>query len=501
MRQLLPNATKLIVRNDAGRPTAMQLKTADHVFLIEPKSKRQQLLERRPFDAIVRHLRSATGNAVDYATSPGTNTSPGLTYASFSPNPSMFECLSVARKLFAALAPLNPKRIAVVCNDKSDDTRQRFAEAVAAAGHAHVCALTSFKRQKPAARRLRYLDVYVCPSLDTHRLKAEANGNNIARVLAALPPNVLNAANYIDACRELAKKDNLAITVYDQAQLKRMGANAFLAVAQGNPHGSAGIVCLRRAGADTRPWVSLVGKGVCFDTGGINVKSAAGMQGMHEDMQGSSVALGSFLALCAIEPDRTLECWLAITENRIDGEAHTPTEVITAANGTTIEVMHSDAEGRMALCDTLHFASAQKPELLIDFATLTGACVNALTERYSGAFANREALNATLIAAGESSGERTWPFPMASDYDELLDSKYADVVQCPISGKGDHIAAARFLNRFIARGVPWVHVDLSAGNKKGGLAHVGTDTTGFGVRFTTHFLIEQQAHAVLNGKA
>ncbi len=151
----------------------------------------------------------------------------------------------------------------------------------------------------------------------------------------------------------------------------------------------------------------------------------------------------------------------------------------------------------MALSDTLHFACQQKPKLVIDYATLTGACVNALTERYSGAFCNRDSLNPVVTAADSTSGERAWPFPMDEDYDELLDSKYADVVQCPVSGKGDHIAAARFLSHFVDARIPWVHFDLAAGNKRGGLAHIGTDTTGFGVRLTTHMLINHEAHAKL----
>lgn len=454
-------------------------------------------MDKTPVDALIRHLRKATGNKPSLATSAGTATTPGLTYLSYGKVVSQFACLTAARKLFKALGPLNPRRILVICNDQSDEVRARFGEAIAAAGHASGCQLTTFKKRKKPARKLRHLDIFLCPGLNTRRLKAEANGNNLARVLAALPPNILNAPNYIDLCRDIARKHDFEITVYGQAQLKQMGAEAFLAVARGNPHGSAGIVRLRRAGTDTTPWVSLVGKGVCFDTGGINVKNAGGMQGMHEDMQGSAVALGSFIALSELEPERTLECWLAITENRIDGDAHTPTEIITAANGTTIEVVHSDAEGRMALSDTLHFACQQKPQLMIDYATLTGACVNALTERYSGAFSNRRSLNSVVTAAGDSSGERAWPFPMDEDYDQLLFSKYADVVQCPVSGKGDHIAAARFLNHFVDARIPWLHIDLAAGHKRGGLAHIGTDTTGFGVRLTTHLLINHQAHSAV----
>lgn len=498
MRNLLPKATKLVVRNDGARPTAAQIKSADHVFLIEPKQRRQRMLEKLPLEATVGHLRKATGNKLSLATTAGTNSSPGLTYVSVEANTSVFAKLDVARKLFKSLDPLNPKRILVLCNDKSDEARTAFAEAVAAAAHAFTCPLMSFKKNSnKVSKRLRNLDIHLCADLDIARLKAEANGNNVARVLSALPPNVLDAANYIDLTRDLAREKEFDITVYDQAMLKRMGANAFLAVARGNPHGNAGIVRLHRSGVDSTPWVTLVGKGVCYDTGGINVKGASGMHGMHEDMQGSSVALGAFLTLAELQPERTLECWLAITENRIDGDAHTPNEIITAANGRTIEVVHSDAEGRMALSDTLHFAAQQKPELIIDFATLTGACVNALTERYSGAFTNRTALNATITAAGQSSGERTWPFPMDDDYDEVLESEYADTLQCPHNGKGDHIAAGRFLSKFVGNSTPWVHIDLSACSKRGGLGHITTNTTGFGVRLTTHLLMNHRVHESL----
>jgi len=491
---LLPKATKLVVKDYAERPTAAQLKAVDHVFLLEPKQRRQRLMEKTPVDSALGYLRASTANKPSLATSAGSATEPGLTYVNYGPENSVFAHLTIARKLFGALGSLNPKRILVICNDQSDEIRDRFGEAIAAAGHAYICPLVTFKKQTPPAKRLKALDLFLCSKLDVTRLKAEANGNNLARVLSALPPNVLNAANYVDLVGDMAHANDYELTIYDQAQLKKMGAEAFLAVARGNSHSSAAMVRLRRSGTDTQPWVTLVGKGVCFDTGGINVKGAEGMHGMHEDMQGSAVALGSFMTLSELLPERTLECWLAITENRIDGDAHTPNEIITAANGTTIEVVHSDAEGRMALCDTLHFASQQNPQFMIDYATLTGACVNAVTDRYSGAFSNRESLNSVITRAGKSSGERTWPFPMDKDFDEMLESKYADVLQCPHSGKGDHIAAARFLNRFVNVRIPWIHVDLSAGNKRGGLGHVGTDTTGFGVRLTTHLLIDQQAH-------
>jgi leucyl aminopeptidase len=157
-------------------------------------------------------------------------------------------------------------------------------------------------------------------------------------------------------------------------------------------------------------------------------------------------------------------------------------------SGKTIEVMNTDAEGRMVLADTLSLAATKKPRAIIDYATLTGACVYALTERYSGAFTNRPATRAVIESAGSDSGERVWCFPMDADFDTDIDSSVADVQQCPVEGRGDHILAARFLNRFVPADIPWLHLDLAAGTRHGGLAHITTDITGFGVRYTLELL-------------
>lgn len=494
---LVPKATKIQVKQHAQRPTAAQLKAADHVFLLEPKKSTRRLYKTQPFSSAATHLRASSTKGTSIVTHPGDARHAGFTHCFISEKPSAYERLHLAKKLFAALGALNPTRVVVLCNEKDDTLRTLWCEAMAAAAYAWHTPLTVFKKKRTALRKLRYVEIYQCPGFDIKRTRAEANGNNIARVLAALPPNKLNAANYIAECRNLARSHQVEFELYDQARLKQIGAGAFLAVAQGNPHADAGIVKLSRPGEQAKPWLSLVGKGVCFDTGGINLKSASYMQEMQEDMQGSSVALGAFLTLCELAPDKTLECWLAITENRVDGDAYTPTEIITAANGSTIEVMHTDAEGRMALADTLWLAAQSHPMLTVDFATLTGACVSALTERYSGAFTNRVALNEVVTKAGEESGERMWPFPMDADYDEMLQSDYADFRQCPIEGTGDHIAAARLLRHFVGERTPWIHVDLSAGHKKGGYGHVATATTGFGVRMICNLVLDQDVHSHL----
>jgi leucyl aminopeptidase len=194
------------------------------------------------------------------------------------------------------------------------------------------------------------------------------------------------------------------------------------------------------------------------------------------------------LALSRLNVPYDIDCWLAITENQIGPNAFRPQEVVTAVNGVTIQVAHSDAEGRMVLADTLALAAREKPDLMLDFATLTGACVTALTDRYAGAFTNRAEWHAAIEQAGRDSGERVWPFPMDEDFDSDLESSIADVLHCTPDSKGDHILAARFLNHFVPEETPWIHIDLATSNRSGGLAHVPTDFTGFGVRYATLLL-------------
>jgi leucyl aminopeptidase len=229
----------------------------------------------------------------------------------------------------------------------------------------------------------------------------------------------------------------------------------------------------------------------------VNLKTHRSMLDMHTDMSGSAVALATLIALAELRAPFAADAWLAITENRIGPHGYKPQDVIRAANGVTIQVIHSDAEGRMVLADTLALAGRTRPRFMIDFATLTGACVYALTERMSGVFTNREALVPKLIEAGRVSGERVWNFPFAEDYDADIESKVADVVQCAVEGKGDHIHATRFLARFVPQETPWAHVDLASATRAGGLAHVATEVTGFGVRFALELLLRQDLPGTL----
>lgn len=368
-----------------------------------------------------------------------------------------------------------------------------WARALVLAVCARVNPPATFKSTPAKPSALKTLHLYINGKPDLKRWLAEAEGNTLARALTALPANELSPKQYLTRIRKLATQEGWKLNFFDTRALKQKKAGAFLAVAQGKSSDNGGIVQLSYTPKTrSRRSLALVGKGICFDTGGMNLKPSRYMHGMHEDMEGSAVALGTLLTLTRLKVPFTIHCWLAITENHIGPAAYKQNEVIKAMNGTTIEIMHTDAEGRMVLADTLHMAAQKKPQLIIDYATLTGSCVAALGTGYSGVFGNDESLLQKAIQAGRDSGERVWAFPHDSDYDDTLKSEVADIQQCTIEGGPDHILAARFLDRFVPEEIPWLHVDLSAGNNKGGLAHVPTDVTGFGVHMTTALLLDQQ---------
>lgn len=415
--------------------------------------------------------------------------------------------LTLARKLVELHAPHRHATLAIACYDLEPALADAACEAVVAAALAAGFSLPSFKSKAAPPPALREIHIHGHRRGDGYaRSRAEAAGNNLARYLTVLPANELTPARYRQRVEKLAKAHGWKSEFLNLKKLKALGAGAFVAVAQGSPDDDAGILHLRytpakkaKAKATARgAAIALVGKGICFDTGGTNLKTAKSMYGMHEDMEGSAVALGTLLALTELQVDTPVDCWLALAQNHIGPKAYRPNEVVTAANGTTIEIVHTDAEGRMVLADTLHLACARRPAALIDYATLTGTCIQALGTIYSGVFTNRPALVPTLIAAGQASGERVWPFPLDADYAEELKSDIADIKQCTLGSEADQILAAVFLKRFLAGDPAWVHVDLAAGNHKGGLAHVPTDITGFGVRFTLNLLLDQ---ALLDGKA
>lgn len=418
-----------------------------------------------------------------------------VTMTTLNAGASTYELLGLARSLVSEQQKLRASRIGVIIYQLGDELAERCAEAVVAAALAANAELPCHKSKRPERVELERLDIHgVRVGHAYKRSFAEAGGNNLARELSILPPNDLTPASYLKRLRKLAREQGWTISVFDEAALKRKGAGAFLAVCQGSPTRDACIVKLSYRPSRAKRHIALVGKGICYDTGGVNLKPPRFMLGMHKDMEGSAVALGVLWTLTQLDTRIAADCWLALAMNHIGPKSYKPNDVVVAMDGTSIEVIHSDAEGRMVLADTLAMAvrARPRPDLLLDYATLTGSCVGALGKRYSGVFTNRPDDIDVLIDAGKASGERVWPFPMDPDYDEELKSDIADVKQCAPEGGADHILAARFLQRFVPDDIPWVHMDLSSGSHSGGLAHIPTDITGFGIRYSINLLLEQR---------
>ena len=312
-------------------------------------------------------------------------------------------------------------------------------------------------------------------------LKAQAEGNLLCRELTVLPPNELTPGLYRERVKKLAQQHDWKHEEFDMKKLRKMGAGAFVAVAQGSDPEDAAIVHLSYKHPKAKQTVALVGKGICFDTGGHNLKPSRYMHNMHEDMNGSAVALGILLAVTQNKLAVNIDCWLALAQNHISPKAYKQNDIVKALNGTTIEIIHTDAEGRMVLADTLTLASRAKPDLMIDFATLTGSMATALGSRYAGVLGNRDELVQRAVNVSKQCGERLCAFPMDEDYEAGLESKVADIKQCAAAGEADHILAARFLKRFVEGDVPWLHIDLSSSRCEEGLGIVASDVTGFGV--------------------
>lgn len=485
----LPDFLPLRVAQSTVLPSKAQCDALDHLIVVLPEKPSANLFKRLPQSEHLRRCfeRSSKDRKGTASTRLANARATAVTLTTIAGDRNGFETLTWARKILAPIAASRAGKLGVVALGL--DPSERVLLAIVAAADAASFALANFKSEQEPMPKWSLKIFGVKPRLPLDVTRATALGNNIARWCTALPPNKLTAASYRDIVGRLAAEHGLAYEFIGEAALEKKGAGAFLAVSQGNAKRDAGIIKIRyRPGKQRKPVLSLVGKGILFDTGGVNLKPFKGMLDMHMDMQGSAVALGAIVALAKLEVDYPVSAYLAVTENVLSATAYKSQDIIRASNGTTIQVIHTDAEGRMVLADALALAAKEQPSLIIDYATLTGSCVAALTSRYSGVFSNRRGGDRLLIEAGQRSGERVWPFPMDLDYEDALRSPVADIKQCAADGYGDHILAARFLSRFVPDDIAWIHIDLSAGQHKGGLAHVPSEVTGFGVRYTVELL-------------
>jgi leucyl aminopeptidase len=308
-----------------------------------------------------------------------------------------------------------------------------------------------------------------------------ADAVNAARDLQNAPPNEMTPRHVADAARALSSLDGVTVSVEGRAEIVARGMGSFAAVAQGSDEEPA-LITLRYEGPDARgPVLGLVGKAVTFDTGGISIKPANKMFEMKFDMSGGAAVLGAVEAIARLALPVRLIAVLGATENMPSGRAMRPGDVVTASNGVTIEIINTDAEGRLVLADCLAHAVAEGAQRLVDIATLTGAIITALGNTHAGVFGDDDAWVSEVTAAGDASGEIVWRMPIHPDHAKALDSETADLMNVNEARKAGSSTAAAFLNRFTGD-VPWAHLDIAGTAWGAGRPYTPKGGSGFGVR-------------------
>jgi len=314
----------------------------------------------------------------------------------------------------------------------------------------------------------------------------------LTRDLVSEPPNVLNPKKYVEEIQKLSKI-GLKIKSYNEKELKKLGLNALLGVGQGSINESY-LVTIEWNGkkSSSEKPLAFVGKGVCFDTGGISLKPARFMEEMKYDMAGSAVVVGLLKSLALRKAKINAVGVVGLVENMPGGNAQRPGDIVKSYSGKTIEVLNTDAEGRLVLADALSFTEKKyKPKFIIDLATLTGAIIISLGEEFAGLFSNNDELSKNIYKASQSVNEKVWRMPLHKNYDKLMDSKIADMQNINYSGGAGSLTAAQFLKRFIINNTPWAHLDIAgmAFSKKAANLNPG-GATGFGVRLLNDLVKE-----------
>ena len=330
------------------------------------------------------------------------------------------------------------------------------------------------------------------PSLQSQiKFKALEEGTFFARDLVSEPGNILHPDEYAKRLNSL-KKDGLKVNIYDEKKLKKLGMHALLGVGQGSVRGSY-LVTLEWNGVknNSKP-LAFVGKGVCFDTGGYSLKPAKFMEDMTYDMAGSATVVGLMKNFALRKAKINAVGVVGLVENMVSGNAQRPGDIVKSYSGKTIEILNTDAEGRLVLADALTFTEKKfKPKFIVDLATLTGAIIVCLGSEYAGLFSNDDKLSKQIFNAGEKVEEKVWRMPLHKNYDKLMNSKNADVQNINYVGGAGSTTAAQFLQRFILNNTPWAHLDIAgmAFSKYGGALNSG-GATGFGVRLLNKLVEE-----------
>jgi leucyl aminopeptidase len=352
---------------------------------------------------------------------------------------------------------------------------------------------TIFKKNENAKEIINFL---ITSSNKNFFIKIKNNIENIVsgvfltRDLVSEPPNYLNPEKFVSEIKKLSKV-GLKVDVFDYSKMKKIGMNALLGVAQGSKNLPYFVtIAWKPNNSKNKKPLSFIGKGVCFDTGGISLKPAKFMEDMKYDMAGAGAVVGLMKTLALRKSKSYVVGAVALVENMPGGSAQRPGDIVKSYSGKTIEVLNTDAEGRLILADAIYYIDEQyKPELIVDLATLTGAIVVSLGSEYAGLFSNNDKLSEKLIKAGEIENEKLWRFPLHKNYDKLMDSKIADIQNINYSGGAGSITAAQFLQRFLKNNTPWAHLDIAgmAWTKKD-LETIPTGATGYGVKLLNKFV-------------
>jgi leucyl aminopeptidase len=390
---------------------------------------------------------------------------------------------------FAQIKQLGVKQVAVAGSMTLNDTH---AEAIALAAFDAVYVYRHTKPSAPAAPLLSRLSLVVDKSLQKQaqvgldRGASIAEGVQLARECANRPGNHCTPSFLADEAKKLAKRAGIQCEVLDRKACEKLGMGSFLAVAQGSDEPLKFIVLRYAGGTKGQAPVVLVGKGITFDTGGISIKPAPEMDEMKFDMGGAASVLGVFRALAELQPKLNVVGLIPSCENMPSGRAVKPGDVVTSMSGQTIEVLNTDAEGRLILCDALTYAERFKPAAVIDIATLTGACVIALGHHRSGLFSSDDTLAQDLLACGERALDLAWRMPLDEEYEEGLKSNFADMGN--VGGRaGGAITAAMFLRKFAGK-FRWAHLDIAGTAWKSGAAK---GATGRPVPLLVHYLLSR----------
>ena len=324
---------------------------------------------------------------------------------------------------------------------------------------------------------------------DQLKFKALEEGTFYARDLVSEPGNVLHPDEYAKRINSL-KKYGLKINIYDQKKLKKLGMNALLGVGQGSIRGSYLATMEWRGVKNNSKPLAFIGKGVCFDTGGYSLKPAKFMEDMTYDMAGSAAVVGLMKNLALRKAKINAVGVVGLVENMVSGNAQRPGDIVKSYSGKTIEILNTDAEGRLVLADAITFTEKKfKPKFMIDLATLTGAIIVSLGSEYAGLFSNNDKLSKELIESGKKVEEKLWRMPLHENFDKLINSKNADMQNINYVGGAGSTTAAQFLQRFVLNKTPWAHLDIAgmAFSKYGGALNSG-GATGYGVRLLNQLI-------------